>query len=189
MNELSKKISLTRSVLSMQKLFPDQFDFCPRSWFIPTQLEQFYEDYYSMLEQKSGRVPWFIVKPDEGAQGCGIYLIHTPEQLQNLDQPQLIQEYIAEPFLLQDNLKFDFRVYAVVKSVNPLAIYISREGMARFCTQKYRLPSASNSDQAFMHLTNYSLNKTNADYVHSNSLQNQGSKRLLSTVFHQLDAR
>lgn len=80
-------------------------------------------------------MPWFIVKPDEGAQGCGIYLIHSPEQLQNLDQPQLIQEYLAEPYLLQvspylshpilhrlelqDHLKFDLRVYCVIKSLNP----------------------------------------------------------------------
>jgi hypothetical protein len=40
----------------------------------------------------------------------------------------LIQEYVDDPYLLPDNLKFDFRVYAVIRSINPLSIYIAREG-------------------------------------------------------------
>ncbi|PIO55138.1 hypothetical protein TELCIR_23479, partial [Teladorsagia circumcincta] len=40
-------------------------------------------------------------------------------------------EYVADPFLMKDQLKFDFRVYGVIKSINPLSIYVSREGM--FC--------------------------------------------------------
>lgn len=64
----------------------------------------------------------------QGAQGSGIYLIGSSEDLHNLEYRQLIQEYIAEPYLLKDQLKFDFRVYAVIKSINPLSIYVAREG-------------------------------------------------------------
>lgn len=190
MNELTKKISLTRALTIMQKLFPDQYEFYPRSWFIPAQLHQFYEDYYSIVRQYGSRIPWFIAKPDGGAQGENIYLFHTPGELKNTSEPQLIQEYLAEPYLLQDKLKFDLRVYGVIKSINPLSIHIAREGMARFCTMQYRVPSATNSAQTFMHLTNYSLNKQNVDgFVLAKNVFEQGSKRLLSSVFHQMEAR
>lgn len=65
-----------------------------------------------------------------GAQGAGIYLINSPDQLKNTIDRSLIQEYVSDPFLLPDQLKFDFRVYAVIKSLNPLSIYVAREGKA-----------------------------------------------------------
>ena len=80
---------------------------------------------------------------------------------------------MADPFLMKDGLKFDFRVYGVIKSINPLSLYVAREGMARFCTEKYSKPTAANMDNLYAHLTNYSLNKGNNTYVHSTSLQEQ----------------
>lgn len=190
MNEMARKISLTRALSTMQKLYPDEYDFYPRSWFIPAQLTDFYDDYYNHLEMNLGRIPWYIVKPDEGSQGCGIYLIQSPEQLQNLDQPQIVQEYINDPFLFQDSLKFDLRIYAVIKTLNPLSIHIAKEGMARFCTVKYKEPSVSNSHETYMHLTNYSLNKHNENFILGDDPDNkEGSKRLLTTVFHQMESK
>ena len=63
-----------------------------------------------------------------GAQGTGIYLVNSPNELQSLEGRQLVQEYVPDPYLLPDQLKFDLRVYAVVKSINPLSIYVAREG-------------------------------------------------------------
>lgn len=40
-----------------------------------------------------------------------------------------LKEYVSAPFLMKDQLKFDFRVYGVIRSINPLSIYVSREGM------------------------------------------------------------
>ncbi|VDN88792.1 unnamed protein product, partial [Brugia pahangi] len=114
---------------------------------------------------------WYIVKPDDGAQGTGIYLIQKPEQIRKPKACQLIQEYIVDPYLLSDNLKFDFRVYAVIKSINPLSIYVAREGMARFCTEEYAMPTSTNFGNLYAHLTNYSLNKENNAYIHSLSLR------------------
>ncbi|KHN75232.1 Tubulin polyglutamylase TTLL11 [Toxocara canis] len=196
MTELSKKISLTRAIASMRRLFPNEYEFYPKSWFIPAQLDEFCEHckrtQMSTDDDTQSEVNWYIVKPDDGAQGTGIYLINSPAELKDTTSKQLIQEYVSDPFLLGDSLKFDFRVYAVIKSINPLSIYVAREGMARFCTEKYSKPSVSNVDNLYAHLTNYSLNKANGHYVHSSSLQDQlrgGSKRLLSTVFHQMEAR
>ncbi|ULT85285.1 hypothetical protein L3Y34_013822 [Caenorhabditis briggsae] len=190
MTELAKKISLTHAIASMQKLFPDEYAFYPKSWFLPAHLNDFHA-YFRKAQAMGKTEMWFIVKPDEGAQGTGIYLISNPSQIRDTEQQQLVQEYVANPMLMGDKLKFDFRVYGVIKSINPLSIYVAREGMARFCTEKYEKPDSSNFKNLYAHLTNYSLNKSNESYVHSNTLQDQtkGSKRLLSTVFHQLESR
>lgn len=47
---------------------------------------------------------------------------------QLINNPISSQEYVADPFLMADQLKFDFRVYGVIKSLNPLSIYVAREG-------------------------------------------------------------
>uniref|UniRef100_A0A1I7RSU1 Tubulin polyglutamylase TTLL11 n=1 Tax=Bursaphelenchus xylophilus TaxID=6326 RepID=A0A1I7RSU1_BURXY len=184
MTDLARKIALTQAIRSMRELFPQEYNFYPQSWILPSQYNNF-RNYSSRNPNK-----WFIVKPDEGAQGIGIYLINHPEQLHSIKERLLVQEYLDEPYLLPDKLKFDFRVYAVIKSINPLSIYVAREGMARFCTEKYQKPTQGNFTHLYSHLTNYSLNKSNNAYIHSSNLKDQltGSKRLLSTVFHQMES-
>ena len=91
--------------------------------------------------------------------GIGVKLVGDPEMLQNVEEPQLVQEYVPNPYLLDDLLKFDLLVYVVVKSLNPLSIWICREGMVRFATVQYRAPSQENFQQTNMHLTNFTLNR------------------------------
>lgn len=61
MTELAKKISLTQSISSMQRLFPNEFNFYPKSFLVPAQINDF-QNYFSTTKQDF----WFIVKPDDG---------------------------------------------------------------------------------------------------------------------------
>ena len=51
--------------------------------------------------------------------------------------------YLLQPFLL-DGFKFDFRLYVLVTSCDPLRICVYKDGLARFATTAYHQPVSSN---------------------------------------------
>ena len=74
------------------------------------------------------------------------------------DTSYVVQKYVRYPALWKDH-KFDFRIYVLVTSVvDPMQIFIYKDGLVRLATGKY---NKKNIQDVFVHLTNYSLNKTN----------------------------
>ncbi len=172
MNSILKKGPLTRALNVMRQIYKDEYKFYPRTWFLPEEMKEFCSEcrYIHDKQVRSGQTPTtFILKPNDGSQGEGIYLIRDPEDYlklipkKNRNRPYIVQEYIHNPFLI-DNLKSDLRVYVVVASVKPLEIYLCDEGLVRFATVDYESPDESNYRSSYMHLTNYSINKKNEDY-------------------------
>uniref|UniRef100_A0A1I8HR71 Tubulin--tyrosine ligase-like protein 9 n=1 Tax=Macrostomum lignano TaxID=282301 RepID=A0A1I8HR71_9PLAT len=143
------------------------------------------------LLHKSGQpAPCYIVKPDAGAQGGGIYLIRSAADYsrQQSGRPlsHIVQTYLDSPLLL-DGYKFDLRLYVLLLEADPTPrVFICRDGLARFCTQQYAAPNADNLGANLMHLTNYSINKRSRAFVHGNA--ETGSKRTFSSVLRQLAA-
>uniref|UniRef100_A0A1A7WBD4 Tubulin tyrosine ligase-like family, member 11 n=1 Tax=Iconisemion striatum TaxID=60296 RepID=A0A1A7WBD4_9TELE len=191
MVEMLRKINLSRAMRTMQELFPEEYNFYPRSWILPEEYQQFSAQIRLVKEKDTTVNTTFIVKPDGGSQGDGIYLIRDPSDLKPMVGSQakqaVVQEYIPKPLLI-DKLKFDIRLYVLIKSLEPLEIYIAKEGLTRFCTEPYQEPSQKNLSHVFMHLTNYSLNVHSGNFVHSDS-QSTGSKRTLSSVLYRLAAK
>lgn len=97
----------------------------------------------------------------------------------------MVQEYISNPLLLE-GYKFDVRLYVLLLGTDPLEAYVSRTGMARFCTETYKHPSVKNTHKTFMHLTNYSLNKRSGDYQHTDE-PDTGSKRVVGHVLEDME--
>jgi len=69
--------------------------------------------------------------------------------------------------------------------------FIADEGLARFCTEKYKKPTRENFKKVFMHLTNYSLNKMSDEYVKEEDVANilepnNCSKRTLAALFKHI---
>ena len=129
---------------------------------------------------------------NKGCQGYGIKLLKHPKDLRlkkvGDNDDMVIQKYIEDPLLI-DNKKHDLRLYLIVISLDPLIAYLNEEGLARFCTQDYERPTKDNIDNLSIHLTNYSQNKTNKEYVFSNELteDNDGSKRTLTSYWKSIE--
>ena len=76
----------------------------------------------------------------------------------------------------------------MVTSVDPLTLYIYEEGLTRFATEEYQEPNSDNLSSNFIHLTNYSLNKSNPKYIFNSSEKemDKGHKRTLSSTYERL---
>ena len=173
----------------MQELFPNDYNFFPRTWILPIQYNEFTNDVRQISEQQNKEKRTFIIKPSGGSQGGGIYLIREPKNyfFPLGKRTDVAQEYLADVLLI-DGFKFDLRVYVVLKSLDPLRIYICDEGLARLSTILYEPPNNRNIRDVYMHLTNYTLNRKNAAYIDS-SMDDAGSKRKMSSVFSQLETK
>lgn len=77
--------------------------------------------------------------------------------------------------MLIGGYKYDLRLYVLVPSFHPLTIYVYREGLTRFSTDKYSL---NNLDNHFAHLTNSSINKLGPNYSETKEKIGLGNTKL-----------
>ena len=107
----------------------------------------------------------WILKPNASSQGRGIIVTNLIEEIpQKPGHSYVCCEYISNP-LTFNGFKFDLRIYVAVTSVNPLRVYIYEEGLTRFATCKYNTSTNPSKANKFMHLTNFSVNKKNMNFV------------------------
>ncbi|CAL8071697.1 unnamed protein product [Calicophoron daubneyi] len=191
------KISLFRALELHRHLFPSAYKFYPQTWFLPFQTHSFFTASVrtSQAATESGK-PTYIVKPDCGTQGKGIYLIQSPQfyipptshhtknpgaimevgsmgrQNRNVNwlQPALdvVQVYEPNPVLL-NGCKTDLRIYALIESLSPLRIHVYRDGLVRVASREYEKPDRTNLNKCTMHLTNYAINKLHEPPAQANS--------------------
>ncbi|KAK9789746.1 hypothetical protein WJX73_005373 [Symbiochloris irregularis] len=162
MAEICRKKALARNMQTMQALFPKMYNFVPQTFSLPSAMEK------ALAALKGGRRT-FILKPDGGSQGKGIRLVQTADQLRQAIEEMPVSEvvmsrYLHRPLLLR-GCKFDLRIYVLVTSCDPLRIWIYEEGLVRLCTQRYQKPSADNLGKRYMHITNFAVNRQNANRV------------------------
>lgn len=72
----------------------------------------------------------------------------------------MVSRYVHNPLLINSH-KFDLRIYVLVTSFEPLRVYIYKEGLTRFASEPY----SSHKFHKFSHLTNYSINKKNENFI------------------------
>ena len=73
---------------------------------------------------------FWIIKPPNLFCGMGIRVVNSFKEIPNKKSQLCVQSYIKTPALI-NKLKFDLRVYVLVTSVDPLRIYLYREGLTR----------------------------------------------------------
>ena len=73
------------------------------------------------------------MKPANSSRGRGIYIVDDISEV-NVDDTSVISRYITNPLLINGH-KFDLRIYVVVTSIEPLRMYVYKEGLARFASE------------------------------------------------------
>jgi hypothetical protein len=106
----------------------------------------------------------WILKPANSSRGRGICLFSDLSQLPLItqkDEIYVVSKYISNPLLI-NGYKFDLRLYVLVTSTDPLKVYVYNEGLVRFASELY---NDSGKNSKYSHLTNYSINKKNENFV------------------------
>ncbi|XP_074973791.1 tubulin monoglutamylase TTLL4 isoform X2 [Caretta caretta] len=181
--QIGRKDRLWRNLSKMQARFgKKEFNFFPQSFILPQDIKLLRKAW----EESGSRQKW-IVKPPASARGIGIQVIHKWSQLPKR-RPLLVQRYLHKPYLIGGS-KFDLRIYVYVTCYDPLRIYLFKDGLVRFASCKYSSSMKSLSNK-FMHLTNYSVNKKNAEYKsNSDETACQGHKWALKALWSYLSQK
>ncbi|BFZ02261.1 hypothetical protein BsWGS_05300 [Bradybaena similaris] len=178
--QIGRKDKLWRSLSKMQLHFGKQeFNFFPQTFILPADMKQLRQ-----VWEESGIKQKWIIKPPASARGIGIRVISKWSQIPRR-RAVIVQKYIHRPFLINSS-KFDMRIYVYVSCYDPLRLYVYEDGLARFASCKYS-SSSKTFNNRFMHLTNYSINKKNADYLsNTDNTVCQGHKWSLKALWNYM---
>lgn len=184
---LARKNYLGKGLMKMKKVFNKPYNFFPKTWMLPTDLSEFRNQFVQNAKEKK-KMKTFIVKPESGCQGRGIYLVRSLEEIP-VGEHCVVQAYKNKPHLIE-GLKYDLRIYVLIAGCDPLRIYVYKEGLARFATEEYVPANAKNLTDICMHLTNYAINKNSDKFVFNNDENNfdTGHKRSYTFVMRHLAA-
>ncbi|GAA48693.1 tubulin polyglutamylase ttll6 [Clonorchis sinensis] len=172
MSELCRKDSLARNLNRMAKMFPKDYAIFPKTWSLPAE----WNELQAYTRKRKSRT--YILKPDSGCQGRGIYLTRSIKEIRPMEN-MICQVYISKPFLI-DGYKFDMRLYVLLTSCDPLRMYMFKDGLVRFTTIQYAEPNQRNMHNMYMHLTNYAVQKHSDGYIRDD--EEGGTKRRITTL-------
>lgn len=116
MTNICRKTRLAHNLELMRKKFPREFSFYPPTFILPQNFTAFKAQFVNGQSKQP-----FIIKPDGAAQGKGIFLTKSLDDVQDMKISCVAQSYIENPLLI-DNKKFDLRIYVLVTSCNPLRL-------------------------------------------------------------------
>jgi tubulin polyglutamylase TTLL5 len=162
------------------------FNIMPVTFILPKEYVGFLET-FSELEDIEGKMNYWIMKPAAKSRGRGIEVINDVSTV-IYGEPMVMQRYLKDPLLL-NGFKFDMRIYVLVTSVNPLEVFIYKDGFGRFSTVPYNLDPSDKSNK-YIHLTNVSINKynlKNVDHTNDDKIEG-GTKVSLDTLKQRIES-
>jgi len=168
MTNITRKARMCQNLEIMRKKYPREYSFYPKTFCLPRDIHLFRKNFGT--DGRSENV--YIIKPDGGAQGKGIFLTRNVNDIPP-NSLCVAQHYILNPLLIEGK-KFDLRIYVLVTSCKPLRVYLFNDGLVRICAEEFARPSTANLDDRCMHLTNYAVNKTSDKFVRDNPTEVEG---------------
>ncbi|WIX32623.1 hypothetical protein QO259_17730 [Salinicola sp. JS01] len=161
-NALTLKSRLYQSLATLRERMSERFgphssqvarlDFFPRAYLMP-------DDYHALQEAALANPSQrWILKPSNASKGKGIRLLDDAA-----DAPRhtnwLVQEYLGDPHTIRGH-KYVLRLYILLASLDPLRLYVYRQGFAKLASAPYDHDDTSN---LYSHLTNPDINAHNTD--------------------------
>ena len=162
---ISNKYNLHKNYDKMNLLYPNDYNYMCETYSYP-ELKSDIIKKFKNYRQSKGNL--WLIKPKSSSEGRGIHIF---ESLQNEKGSFLITKYIENPHLIYGK-KYDFRIYILITSVNPLSIYIYRQGLVRISSEKYSL-DINKLNSKYIHLTNTAVNKGNKEYIFNDSINSE----------------
>lgn len=151
-NSLTIKSRLHQTLVNAQNRqssddLKNRYRFFPRIYDMP-------RDYHAFLEVADGNPDQkWILKPKNSSRGRGIEVVTDIEQVPSTDR-WMVQQYLADPDLINDR-KYVLRLYVLITSIDPLQVYLYREGFAKLASEPF---SSDDLDNPYAHLTNPDIN-------------------------------
>lgn len=174
---------MVRNLRKMKVIHGSIFNFFPKSFILPGEYVKFLDNFsYERENSDQGQDRIWICKPSDLSRGRKIFLFQDLSDL-SYGQQYVVQRYIQDPLLIA-GYKFDLRIYVLVTSFHPLKVYLYKEGLARFSTEKYDTNELRNK---FSHLTNASINKHSPQYDVAKEGIGPGSKWTLKQLQRYFD--
>lgn len=82
MPNIARKNRMGQNLNKMFKIFPKEYSFYPKTWILPSEMVDFRQQFDSNGNSIGNKI--YIIKPDAGCQGRGIFLTRT---IKNFVQP------------------------------------------------------------------------------------------------------
>mmetsp|Transcript_6459 Transcript_6459/g.15704 ORF Transcript_6459/g.15704 Transcript_6459/m.15704 type:complete len:1394 (+) Transcript_6459:99-4280(+) len=101
----------------------------------------------------------WILKPCTSSKGSGVVCMRSLPKLLHqcsVGSNRIVQKYIERPLLLSSGHKFDIRQWVLVKSFQPLQVYMFSDCYLRLCNEPFDLRDLANRQR---HITNWTVNK------------------------------
>ena len=135
---------------------PCDDDLVRRAEFVPAAYEMPFE--YHALQSAASEAPdtLWMLKPKNGARGRDIRLLDDVAEAPT-DSRWMVQEYLARPHLMNGR-KYVLRLYVLISSIEPLRVYLYRQGFAKLASCDY---SIDDRDNPYVHQTNPDVNARN----------------------------
>ncbi|KAH0500651.1 putative tubulin polyglutamylase TTLL2 [Microtus ochrogaster] len=160
---LNRKSCLAKSLAHMRRLYGKSlYEFTPLTFIMPRDYTKFVAEYFKEKQVLGTKPTYWICKPAELSRGREIIIFSDIRDL-IFKGTHVVQKYIYNPLLVG----------------RPLTIYMYREGLVRFATEKFDLGNLA-------HLTNSSINQSGASYEKIKEGVGQGCKLTLSRLFSYL---
>jgi len=127
-----------------------RLDFFPRAYVMPLE--------YHALQAAAQAAPerrW-ILKPTNASKGKGVRVLRDVSETP-LAPDWLVQEYLANPHTIRGH-KYVLRLYVLIASIDPLRVYLYRQGFAKLASEPW---DPDDADNPFSQLTNPDINALN----------------------------